>query len=111
MPRTSVTACSSETGCRVTPRASVRVLVSLPQGTSGAQMTNLTPSSEESRPVMPAGLPGVVMRVRLLDAKRVWSSPGSVGGLLHGGLIRGGQDIDVCTLAELGDQVLATRRS
>ena len=31
---------------------------------------------------------------------------GGVGGLLHGGLVRGGQDIDVCTLAELGDQVL-----
>ena len=37
-------------------------------------MTSLTPSSEESRPVTPAGLPGVVMRVRLLDAKRVCAS-------------------------------------
>ena len=74
MPRTSVTACSSETGFRVTPSFSVRVLVSLPQGTSGAQTTSLTPSSEESRPVTPAGLPGVVMRVRVLVTKMVCAS-------------------------------------
>ena len=72
LPRTSVTFCSSEAGLRATPWASASFLVASPQGTSGAQMTRLAPSSEESSPVMPFGLPLGTMRVRTLVANSVW---------------------------------------
>ena len=72
MPRTSVTFCSSETGLRVIPWASASFLVASPQGTSGAQMTRLAPSSDESSPVIFLGLPLGTMRVRTLVANSVW---------------------------------------
>ena len=72
LPRTSVTFCSSETGLRVIPWALASFLVASPQGTSGAQMTRLAPSSDESSPVIFLGLPLGTMRVRTLVANSVW---------------------------------------
>src|SRR4051794_36465071 len=59
LPRTSVTDCSSLTGCSVTPARPATVTAAAPQGTSGAQSTRLSPLRPRSAKVLTcAGLSG-----------------------------------------------------
>ncbi len=95
LPRTSVTACSPETGCRVTELPG-EGLGELTAGNPRAYQLNAV---ERGESMLLAGLPG------RNEARPAGREAGSVvdweaSAAFHGGPVRGGHIIDVRTLAE-----------